>query len=452
MKTYISVDTIMQRITKNSNWLNWLLLYCNVFPRFLHGKDYSKYQKLLDKPFNSEEKVIEIFNTVVRTTPYYRERYKPISSIKEFKENIGLIERATVINNSDSFISETINRNDYIEQSTGGTTGKPLKFLMLKNRYDFELSTKHKLWNQFGWNYHTRGVLRNHKLPSNKIYTINPISKEIIFDVFRMNEAYAKQVYKVLKNNNIQFIEAYPSSVYLFCRLCKKLNLDLSFLKAILSSSEPVLDFQKHLIVDQLGIQLYSLFGHSEKLIIGGYCGASSDTHFEPTYGYAELVNSKGEQITTIGELGELVGTTFNNLGMPLIRYKTGDYAEFVATKCPHCNKNGLVVKNIISHRNENIIYKSDNTFTSSTSLTVHGYLLDLFDGMQYIQNEKGQLTIQFIKNANFKNEHYQVFYNHYKNAMGKNSKVEINFVSNLTSLPNGKFPLLISSVKNEFV
>jgi phenylacetate-CoA ligase len=451
IRNYLPIDKILKSIMEHYNWFNWIVLYCNVAPQLLYGKKYRIHKKCIDKPFNYEEKIVQVFNSVVKITPYYKKRYSPIKSLDEFTNNINFIDKETVVNQKEEFVSETINRNRYIEAATGGTTGKPLVILMPKNRYVVELSTIHNLWNNYGWKYHKRGVLRNHKLPLNKIYKINPFTKEIIFDGFRMDESYAKKVHSILKKKNIKYIQAYPSSAFLFCKLCKDLNLDLSFIKAIFTSSEPVLDFQKNLILTQLGINLYNFYGHTEKLILGGYCACSKNIRFEPTYGFTELINKEGKQITTKGEIGELVGTTFNNLGMPLIRYKTGDFAEYIGNECPNCSKKGLTVTNIIGHRNNNIIYKSDGTYTTSTALNLHSNLLKYIDGLQYIQNKKGQLTIQIVKNHNFKEEHKKLLYQHFKNAMGLNSDVKISFVTNLTSLPNGKFPLVISSVKGEF-
>jgi len=286
IRNYLPIDKILKSIMEHYNWFNWIVLYCNVAPQLLYGKKYRIHKKCIDKPFNYEEKIVQVFNSVVKITPYYKKRYSPIKSLDEFTNNINFIDKETVVNQKEEFVSETINRNRYIEAATGGTTGKPLVILMPKNRYVVELSTIHNLWNNYGWKYHKRGVLRNHKLPLNKIYKINPFTKEIIFDGFRMDESYAKKVHSILKKKNIKYIQAYPSSAFLFCKLCKDLNLDLSFIKAIFTSSEPVLDFQKNLILTQLGINLYNFYGHTEKLILGGYCACSKNIRFEPKYGF----------------------------------------------------------------------------------------------------------------------------------------------------------------------
>ena len=73
-----------------------------------------------------------------------------------------------------------------------------------------------------------------------KIFKIKPFTKEIVFDAFRLDKSYGKEIYKVLVSKKIKYLQAYPSSAYLFCKICKDLNLDLSFLKCIFTASDIV--------------------------------------------------------------------------------------------------------------------------------------------------------------------------------------------------------------------
>lgn len=447
LRKFFPIDHFLKAITENSNRMNWFLLKINLYPQFLYGLEYKKKKNQIGRRYDSEKKLIEIFNKAIKTTNYYRNKYSQIHSLRVFLDGVGFIEKKDVLIDLKDYISDNINKSEYIEGTTGGTSGRPMQFLIPKNRYSFELSAVHSFWNRVGWNYNIRAVIRNHKLPEEKVYKINPITKEIIFDAFRMDRAYAREVFLTLKKHKIEYIQSYPSAAFLFCSLCKELDLDLKFIKAFLTSSEPVLDFQIKLIETELGIPIFNFYGHSEKLIIGGYCEKTKDIHFEPSYGYAELIDSDGQVINEVGKIGELVGTSFNNSGMPLIRFKTGDFAEYVGHKCLSCDREGLIVKNIEGHHSNNLIYKSDGTYTSSTALNLHSHLLLKIDGMQYIQNEKGHLKVLIIKNETFIKKNHDEFYEHFKVGMGNESTIEIEYVRKLVSLPNGKFPLLISSL-----
>ena len=109
--------------------------------------------------------------------------------------------------------------------TTGGTTGKPLRMLLQKISLYKERATLHWIWKKIGFNHHTRAVLRNHKLKSNQIYKINPITKEFVFDGFRLSDEYYLQIYEIIKKNSIKFIHAYLLMLIRLLSLCIIKNL-----------------------------------------------------------------------------------------------------------------------------------------------------------------------------------------------------------------------------------
>ena len=67
---------------------------------------------------------------------------------------------------------------------------------------------------------------------------------------------------------------------------------------------------------------------------LAGECECSKNYHIFFEYGYFELVDENGNVIEDANKQGEIVVTSFEMTAMPLIRYKTGDFAEYVAGKC----------------------------------------------------------------------------------------------------------------------
>lgn len=447
----IAKEKILKNIINFPVGVNKVLIKLNFAPGLFYGKGYLKRKKFLKKGRDefASEKVINLVNDAIKSTPFYSNLYKsPVLSIEDFSEKIGFINRNTLVEQFDDLISTNINKDQYTEVTTGGTTGRPARFLIPKNRHIVELSTMHSMWHRTGWNYHTRGVLRNHILHENEIFRINPVTKEFIFNNFRLSSEYVRQIYQTLLKYKINFIHAYPSAAYQFCLLCKEQGLDLGFIRAFLCGSEGIIDFQKKLIVDELGLKLYSWYGHSEKLILGGYCENTDHYHIEPQYGFFELIGKNNEPIVTSGEFGEIVGTTINNYGMPLIRYRTGDFAEYVGDHCEKCGRKMVVIKNIQGRWDKNQIFRKDGTYITTTALNLHSELYKVIDGLQYIQESRGILRVLIIKGSNFQQDHERAFFKHFSDAMGSDSEVNIEFVESLISQPNGKFVQLISKIK----
>lgn len=442
-------DYIKNELPKWPNWFNGLLLRMNILGGFVYGKGYRQFRKTMEFSY-PDEKLIEIVNYAIKSVPYYRKKYGDlqIKSKKDFEGKIGFIDKDEVMANWDDFLVDNIDWSKCVTGTTGGTSGKPLKLVLPKNRYIHSLAFWHKELEWFGWKYHTRGVIRNHKLSEGRDYMISPVLKEIIFDAFRIDEKYAKKIWKVLKKKNIQYMHCYPSAIFQFLKLCKKQNLDISFIKACFLASEGVTEVQRRFIEEEMGIKIYSFFGHSEKLIMAGNCPECSSYHIEESYGYCELVDSTGKVIAEPGVMGEMVGTTFANRYFPLIRYRTGDYSQYSKhEECPIHGKQYRLLDGVIGRWDKSLIYRVDGTTTSITAMNLHEKIYEHIDGLQYIQEEKGKLRVLIIKNEKFTKEDEKYMIEHHTNAMKSEDSISIEYVDKLIFLDNGKFLFFISKV-----
>ncbi len=422
-----------------------------IYPKLL-GFGYWYYKNVFLKKnlksYNPEQKLLKIVNRAIKNVPYYRDRYKEINSLSDFKRQINFIDKDEVMDNWEDFIALGTSKSKIITGTTGGTSGKPLKLVIPKNRYIFELGTMYTMWENVGWKGQIRAVLRNTKLEVNKDYIVNPVKREFVFDGFRTSDVYYDIVYKTMKKYKIKYLHAYPSSAYQFAVFLKNKEYDTSIFNAFLCGSEGLLLEQKSLIEDQLGINVYNWYGHSEKLVLGGYCKNNKNIHIEPTYGFFELIDINGDIINEPKKKGEIVGTTLHNQYMPLIRYRTGDYAEYVGDYCKDCGRHLILVKNIEGRRDSNRIYFKDQTYTSITALNMHGDLYTYINGMQYVQNKPGQLIIKLIKDETYSNQVEKRFFEFYENTLGENCDFEIQYVDELLTEKNGKFLPLHQNVK----
>lgn len=93
----------------------------------------------------------------------------------------------------------------------------------------------------------------------------------------------------------------------------------------------------RHRIETELGIEIYDIYGLTE--IYGPGIGISCDEHHGmhiwDDYVYIEVVNPKTGEPVSDGEIGELVLTTLQKEGAPLIRYRTHDLTRIIPGDCP---------------------------------------------------------------------------------------------------------------------
>ena len=442
---------ILDMVTRLPIGLNFQLMKLNKKASLVYGKEYIKYKKFVknhSKKYDNSLDLINYVNHAIETVPYYKKRYQKINSVEEFQVQFRFIDKDIIANNLDDFLAEDMDKSKYILGTTGGTGGNPLKMYIPKNRYVVELGTMHNLWENVGFEHDIRAVIRNKRLADDVDYVINPITKEIIFDGFRLNEQYFQKIYEIVKKFKVPYIHAYPSTAYEFSRFIVENNLDTSYIKSFLSGSENVYTYRKDFIKEKAGINFYNWYGHSEKLVLGGYCKGSDNYHIEPTYGYFELIDEDGKSISTPGQIGEIVGTTLHNKGMPMIRYKTDDYAEYVGDYCEHCKRHVPLIKNIQGRWNGSKIYGADGSITTTTALNFHDDLYMYLAGLQYVQKEKGKLEILVIKGDGFTQEHDKRLSDYYKSKFSVDTVITIKYVDQLLRKPNGKFVELMSEIK----
>ncbi|AFA47430.1 phenylacetate--CoA ligase family protein [Acetobacterium woodii] len=109
------------------------------------------------------------------------------------------------------------------------------------------------------------------------------------------------------------------------------------FLKKGIIGSERWGDKMRSRIGEELGIELFDIYGLTEIYGPGISidCGEHNGLHYWSDYLYFEIIDQKTLKPVPPGEYGELVITTFKKEGAPLLRYRTHDITRFLPGPCP---------------------------------------------------------------------------------------------------------------------
>ena len=89
-------------------------------------------------------------------------------------------------------------------------------------------------------------------------------------------------------------------------------------------------------IAGELGVELYDIYGLTEIYGpgIGINCQKQHAMHIWTDYLYCEIIDPKTGELVPDGSTGELVITTLQKEGAPLIRYRTHDLTKIIQGKC----------------------------------------------------------------------------------------------------------------------
>ena len=119
-------------------------------------------------------------------------------------------------------------------------------------------------------------------------------------------------------------------------------------------------------IAAELGVQLFDIYGLTELYGpgIGMSCEYECGMHMWDDYLYCEIVDPKTGLNLPEGEVGELVITTLQKEGAPLIRYRTHDLTRFLPGECP-CGSIYPRIDTILGRTDDMVKIKGVNLFPS---------------------------------------------------------------------------------------
>lgn len=117
-------------------------------------------------------------------------------------------------------------------------------------------------------------------------------------------------------------------------------------------------------IQDEMGIQIYDIYGLTEIYGpgIGISCDAHAGMHIWDDYIYMEIIDPKTGEVLPDGEVGELVLTTLRKQGAPLIRYRTHDLTRIIPGTCP-CGSRFPRIDTLVGRTDDMIKVKGCNMF-----------------------------------------------------------------------------------------
>ena len=95
-------------------------------------------------------------------------------------------------------------------------------------------------------------------------------------------------------------------------------------------------DKMRRRIATELGVELYDIYGLTEIYgpSIGMSCTHECGMHYWDDYLYFEIIDPKTGKVLPDGAVGELVITTLQKEGAPLIRYRTHDLTRILPGDC----------------------------------------------------------------------------------------------------------------------
>jgi len=353
----------------------------------------------------------EVLRRAYEKTDYYRDQFDRIGfrpdDLKSLEDmaKLPVIDKSIVIENLARMMTRPKDAAGIDYVATGGSSGNQLRFYIDAGRSAVEFAYLSASWERCGYRVGMpTAVLRGQIVTPDRNglrHEYDPILRRHYFSNFHMDDRSIKQYLQHIEKIGPCFLLAYPSSAFALAQfLVKTKTLFHGQIRGILVGSENVYPDQRKYTEEALGCRYFSWYGHSEKLVLAAECEQSTDYHVWPTYGYCELVAEDGTPIQQVGQRGEIVGTGFMNTIMPFIRYRTGDYAEYIGERCEACGREVMLLRNLLSFDGrgprDNLVGIT-GALISTTAINVHDDTLDKIRDYQFRQSIPGRAIFSVI-------------------------------------------------------
>jgi len=411
-----------------------------------------------------EHQLGKILDFATHRVPVYRYlrstvgRFRPFDALKEFP----LVDKDTLRANLPNHLACDWRTMPHYEAATGGTSGDPLKVYLDDQSQSIEMGFCHRFWSRMHYRSRSRkatfrGVSFTN-LARGVFWQRNPIYHALQFSPFHMSGDNLPAYLQQFICYQPEYLHGYPSAIDTLAQYILRCDLSsrLPTIKAAFLCSEGCSTMQRQRIEQAFRTRVFSWYGHTERVIFGGECERNSTYHHFPDYGILEIIDDEGNSCSRDGERGELVGTGLNNYCMPLIRYRTGDYATRLESQC-ECGRDWDRFTDVEDHWGQDMLIGR-----SGLGISVKRYsgpalksVASRFDRIvrcQYHQDGVGECVLKVMVAPEFTEQDRLAIERAYNENVGNEIRFTVQVVSHIPLTARGKLKLLDSRLSVEQV
>jgi len=284
---------------------------------------------------------------------------------------------------------------------TSGTSGTPLQVFRSLNSVVWENAIVER---HFRWSGYRPGMRRaflrgDLVVPIERTtppyWFLNRYNNQLIVSSRHLREECVGDIIEKLTEFAPFMMEAYPSTAYELALLLEQRNATLK-IPYVYTGSEPLYPHQRQLIEARLATRVMDHYGMAERIAYATEC-EHGGLHVNSDYSHVEIVDDDGRP--TDGE-GYVVGTTFNNALMPLVRYRMSDRTRWRREACP-CGRTYPLIEPVTG-KFEDTLFGSRGQRISPSVVTFAFKSLRGIKYSQVAQTDEGTWEIRVVPEESF--------------------------------------------------
>lgn len=382
-------------------------------------------------------------------TPFYRQRFEAAGVDPRKFESLSQLSQYPVLSKQDLILHREAMVNPHYPVSqrlfitTGGSTGTPVGFYLQKGvGRAKEQAFLEMQWARRGYRPGhrvavMRGGVTSHRANGSISY-YDATRNWLVLSSYHLTFQRLPEYVEALNRFRPQHLHLYPSAALMLARCLEQAGKRLAFEPvSILCGSEKLTAESQQYLEHFFQAPVYHWYGHSERAVLAGQGRKSNHLYFWPSYGFVELGEPDAEGSR------EVIGTTFHNHVMPLIRYRTGDCVRL--PKTPDAELPMLEIDAVVG-RDYEFLVSATGRRISLTAMNMHHGVFDGLLAVQFHQPQPGVVEFHYQPGPRWRPSQADAITADLLAKLGDDFQLELREVESVRTTPSGKACWLVGT------
>ncbi len=383
--------------------------------------------------------------------PFYRRRVDdtgidPDSATLESLQKLPTLQKDDIRQNASDMLTMPVNH--LTPCSTGGSTGQPLQFYMCRARQAADQAARARSRRWFGIDPGERELY----LWGSPVEIGNQdrikrmrdwLTNHRLLNAFALNETNGTDYLLIYNAYRPVHLFGYPSSLVRWAQFVRERGkrMNNQNLRAVFTTGELLTPSDRAILEETFTVPVADGYGARDAGFVAHQCLAGN-YHLAVENMIVELLDAHGKPVTN-DAAGEITVTHLDAIGMPMIRYRTGDMAAWGSTSCS-CGRHLMCLADI-SGRQTDMLRRADGGYAHALSLI---YVLRDTPVVRTFQIEQQadlslDIHVEVERSLTAADEARMI--GQMRRQLGGSLSVRINQVARIATLPSGKHRHVIS-------
>ncbi|HSG98962.1 MAG TPA: hypothetical protein VLB27_02865 [candidate division Zixibacteria bacterium] len=400
----------------------------------------------------TQRRLARLLRRAFTETTYYRDLFIEHGIDKRLENpdvlaTIPYLDKQIIRAQPEAFLNQTIRPERLIRSMTGGSTSEPLIFYRDHGthcmRWGLHIAQNEALgWRHGEWYGMVWGAAQD--LPTGDTLRARALNlflhRRILLNAMSLDESAILAFIRQVRRKRPQFVYGYPVLLEYVATVVLEKGWTFPAPKYVVVTAEKLTESARTTIEKAFGCPALDRYASREFGVVADQVPGTNYLRIAPANVIVEIAPID----TADPSFGELVITDLLNVGMPMIRYRTGDVGRLTRVG-PDGRQEWRLSE--ISGRTTDLLVTREGRIVSGTAVDPFFEEYIGYDQLQVVQETTERFTVRVKPNKDYGPQSEMQIREKLVDVCGEGIEVKIELVDNIQRDPSGKFRIVISHV-----